>query len=387
MDNFAENVLIKNRNEFLYLVISSILIFLFSVPAYGKKTNQCIYEDPFDIASGGANLTRATQTGILFANPAQLPYGGKFFRWLGMRTTFIVGKDSVDFARDMLANQKSSDGENQEAENQGGEFVDRLLKTPVHFGSSTAVSFLTNNGGLSAFYRIEPDIQAKKYSETGTPAVVLQGEAYGGAIASFAGRTPWRSLSLGLSAKYLYAAEPYLSVQIADQEAIESLSSGGGEAETLNKIQTGTGFDAGLLYFLQASNIDFRLALKADDVGNTKFSGDGNPKEFKQTFHGGLGLTFHNQVDAFHLSFDYRDVLGAYDEKNFKKLYMGAKLMIRTYVGIGVGLYQGAPSYGIELDLFIMRISGTLYTRELSTSPGVDPRPIYLLSMTTGFDF
>nr|MBP9707838.1 hypothetical protein [Oligoflexales bacterium] len=362
MSNFEENLLIKDRNTLLYYIFGGILIFSFANLAYGNKTNQCIYEDPFDVASGGANLTRATQTGILFANPAQLPYGGKFFRWLGLRTTFIVGKDSVDFAREMIAADKKSSTESESGANEGGEFVDRLLKTPVHFGSSTAVSFLTNNGGLSAFYRVEPDIQAKKYSETGTPAVVLQGEAYGGAIASIAGRTPWRNLSLGLSAKYLYAAEPYVSIQIADQQAIESLSSGGGEAETLKEIQTGTGFDAGLLYFVQSSSVDFRLALKADDVGNTKFSGDGNPKEFKQTFHGGLGLTFHNQVDALHLSFDYRDVLGAYEEKNFKKLYMGAKLMIRTYVGVGVGYYQGAPSYGIELDLFIMRISGTLYT-------------------------
>ena len=362
----------------------------FSSNAFARKTNQAIYEEPFDLASGGSTLTRATQEGILFANPAQLPYGGKFFRWFGLKTSLMTNKESISFAKDMANSAGSSGSSTSEGESSGSdggqtqEFVDKVFETPIHFGASNALSWISNNGGISAFYRFEPDVAAKKFSETGLPAINFQAEAYGGIVGSVAARTPWSWLSLGLTGKYLYVAEPSLSVALNDEEKIKELQQSK-LAQNMMSLNKGTGFDTGVLMFFQGYWCDYRLALKVDDVGTTKLSGDNEPKSFKQTIHAGTSLTFHNDIDAIHLSADVRDITRQYDEALFKRLYLGMKILFRGYVGLGGGLYQGYPSYGAYLDLIFMRLSATYYTRELGDHPGVEPRNLYVMSFSLGF--
>ena len=277
----------------------------------------------------------------------------------------------------------SSSGESS-GSSQTQEFVDKVFQTPVHFGLSNALSWISNNGGFSLFYRFEPDIAAKKFNATGLPEVSFEAEAYGGAVASLASRTPWKWLSLGLTGKYLYVAEPSVAVAVSDQEKIAELQKSG-MTQNLATLNKGIGYDVGMLLFFQGYSCDYRFALKVDDVGTTKFSGDGEPGSFKQTIHAGTSLTFHNDVDAIHLSADYRDLLAAYGEAPFKRIYLGAKVLLRRYIGIGGGYYQGYPSYGVYLDTILFKLSGTYYTREMAEHPGVEPRNLYVVSFGMGF--
>jgi len=63
---------------------------------------------------------------------------------------------------------------------------------------------------------------------------------------------------------------------------------------------------------------------------------------------------------------------------------MGAKVLLRRHIGFGVGYYDGWPSYGVELDAWLVRLTGSYYTRELGAKPGMDPRPIYALGVAMG---
>lgn len=350
-----------------------ISLLFFSQPAVAKKTNQAVYEESFDLAGGGASLTRATQEGMLFANPAQLTYGGQFHRWIGLKTNVIAGTDSIEFA------QQVKDGGSSDAST----ILESAYEHPLHVGMSSALSWLTQNVGICAFARAEPDISAKKYGESGLPEVRFQAEAYGGALASFAVQT-LRWLSLGVTAKYLYVGEPDVAIGIAEQQRIQSLSSAEGLKEEAS-YGKGVGADIGALIFLQGNVADLRIAGKVDDVGGTEF--DGSQAPFKQTVSAGLGLTFHSNADAIHLSADYRDILGAYGESIYKRLYAGAKVMIRTYVGVAAGLYQGYPTYGAVIDLIFVRIAATVYGREYGSHPdlGVERRNLYVLSFAMGF--
>lgn len=357
---------------------------------HARKTNQTVYEHSFDSAAGGASLTKASGEGTLFANPALLPYGGKFFRWLGLRTTVMAGKDSVDLARSLLqapAGSDQSTEEGAEGQEEAAGFMDRVYSAPIHIGQMNAFSFITNNGGFALFTRIEPDIYAEKTGDLGVPSVHFSSETYAGGIASTAIRSPWRWLSFGLSGKYLLASEPEIEISLTDTEMLQSLSGDGGITQSLAQYNQGIGFDAGALLFFQGQHLDYRLALKVDDFGNTSLSGDADPKEFKQVVSAGTGLTFHTDRTALHFSLDYRDILNAYEERLFKKVYAGAKLTLFTYLGLAAGLYQGNPSYGFELDMILLRVAGTLHTRELGEAPGDIRRPIYSVSLSTGFDF
>ncbi len=362
-------------------------------PAFARKTNQAVYEDPFDIAAGGASLTKASKEGIVFSNPALLPQGGKFHRWAGSTFTLLANKESIDTAREIFNNARSKNDNSDQTEEekqaaqdeQNAAFVDKVFTDPVRVGWGAAISWLTNNFGLGVISRFEPDIRAKQFGTTGLPEVRFRAESYHGVALGTAVRTPIRWLLLGVTAKYLYVAEPDVSAEVTDSEAIAQFRDPA-FIQNLTSHNKGTGFDVGSLLFFQGKNVDLSIAGKADDVGNTKLEGPSDtPTELKQVVSAGVGLTLHTSADAIHFAADYRDIMNSYEEDLFKKVYLGTKITLRTYVGLAAGYYNGNPSYGAEIDLILLRIAGTYYTRELGDHPGVDPRHIYMVSMALGF--
>ncbi len=364
--------------EYSYLFVSLLsvlmILLLSEQSVFAKKGSGMIYEDPFDFGSGGASLTRATQAGMLIANPAQIPYGDGFHRWVGIEPTVIVGKDSIDFAQESAA----GGSEDQTA------LINTLTQTPIHVGISQATAYINKGFGLGVFSRFESDIFARKYGETGWPEISFQAESYHGAAVSLASLVLSKALSFGLTTKYLYAAEPELAIEVTDTAAIQNLGSSTGMASLVTH-NTGIGYDAGIILFSQGMNVDYKAALKADDIGGTALSGEGTLTEIPQTISLGLSTTIHNSTDAIHLALDYRDIQGAHQEKLFKRVRAGAKILIRRYVGIGAGILDGNPSYAAELDLLLVRITAAFYTRELGESPGVMRRPIYAAGVAVGF--
>ncbi|MCX6125173.1 MAG: hypothetical protein NTV34_10580, partial [Proteobacteria bacterium] len=175
-----------------------------------------------------------------------------------------------------------------------------------------------------------------------------------------------------------------VAIEIIDQEAMKKISSSDG-LRTMVTHNTGAGADLGVIFFDQGMNLDWKLALKLDDMGGTKLTGEGSLKQIPQTYSAGLSSTIHNGTDALHLALDYRDIGAAHREKMFKRIRVSSKLMIRRYVGLGAGMLDGWPSYAAELDFLLLRATFAFYTRELGDSPGVAPRPIYSAGLALGF--
>lgn len=359
------------RGSFCLLLLVGI-----STEAYARKTNQAVYEEPFDLAAGGASLTRASREGVMFANPAIMPHGEQFFRWLGVQTSVVAARESVAFAQSMAGGGQGNAG--------ADEIIDQVLvdKTPIHFGTTTALSFITNNFGIGAFARLEPDIYGEQYGVGGTPAIHVSAEAYSGGVGSFAFK-PLSWLSLGVTAKYLYVAEPDIELSLTDQSAIQNLTNNPQSLQEAASFGSGIGTDAGLLVFLQGHTVDWRFALKVDDIGDTQFSGTQAP--FLQTIHTGAAVTFHGSQNALHLSLDYRDVLNAYEEKTFKKVYAGAKLMLFERLGLAAGLYQGIPTVGARIEALFLKFGLTAYGREMGETVGERQRNLYVAHFSVGF--
>ena len=348
--------------------VTAMAIGNFCPHAFARKTNQAVYEEPFDLGGGGAELTRASQEGVMFANPALMPWGQKFHRWFGMQTGFLVNREAVDLAKSGSAG--------------GTELIDKALSAKVHFGLLHSTSWITNNFGLGVFARIEPDLEAKEFGSAGLPSINVSSETYAGGVMSFATRlTSW--WSVGATGKYLKVAEPDIEVALTDETKIKQIQDDPAVLKNEISLSTGTGVDVGTLLFLQGNNVDFRWAIKADDVGSTKFQGGQTP--FLQTVHTGVGLTFHGATEALHLSIDYRDVEGVYQEKTFKRVYAGAKLLLRNYVGLAAGLYQGIPSAGLRIDALIFKLGFTAYGREMGSYVGDKQRNLYLVYIGFGF--
>jgi len=352
-------------------------------PRIMAKTVEPAFQDPFDLAAGGASLTRASKEGMLFSNPALLRLASGFIRWIGSSSNLLVNKESVDTARRFLPGGSSGDTGASGAGNT--EVVDLILKNPLRLGWGQAVSLITRSFGGSFFSRFEVDFAASQYGASGLPEVAIKTESYNGLVLGAPIPVPLPYLYLGFTGKYLFASEESVTADVADQSQITKYS----DPNTLKSLysqNSGAGVDAAALLFLQGSSVDFSLAVKADDIGNTRLTGDSlSPKSLKQVNSVGTGLTLHTGDDMIHVAVDYRDVGNVYGEPLFKRVYAGTKVTVRQMFGVAAGFYNGYPSMGAVVDLFFFRLALTSYTRELGDHPGVAPRHMYLASISAGF--
>lgn len=343
---------------------------------------QPVYQDPFDIAAGGASVTRASKEARLFSNPALLSLGTGLHRWAGLTTNVLANKESLGTAQDMAQSAGGSKaGANEE-------FVDKVFADPVHVGWGATLAYLNAHFGLGAFSRFEPDIRAREFGDNGLPEVKLTSESYHGGVMSFAAK-PWRWLLLGVSGKYLLAGENEVAVEASDTQAVAALGSQS-LTQDFSNHNAGAGGDAGMLIFLQSSVFDLTLGGTVHDIGDTLLAGPlEEPKLIPQVVSGGIGITLHSANHALHLAADYRDALAATGSDEFKKLHAGAKLTVVSTVGFAAGLaagyYEGSPSFGGEIDLVAMRVAFTSYTREMGDHAGVDPRRIVMGSLSMGY--
>ena len=84
------------------------------------------------------------------------------------------------------------------------------------------------------------------------------------------------------------------------------------------------------------------------------------------------------------MSVDYRDLGKALGQKSFHQLYAGVKVVIGNFIGLAVGRYQGFLSMGVRLDLYLLQVGVTKYTREYGSYLGEKQREIFMLYVATG---
>ncbi|MFW7380489.1 MAG: hypothetical protein ACOH5I_16875 [Oligoflexus sp.] len=354
----------KGNYYAICFLLQAYLVLAMATPAFARKTNGPLYQEAFDLAAGGASLTRASQEGIIYSNPALLPLGSAWVRWFG--TQFGVMADQ-QLTQDLLGGDT------------GGSEED-FLNRSAHVGQSLALSFLNQNFAISVFDRVELDISSDKFADGGLPALNVKAEAYAGGVVSVASRPmPW--LSLGVTGKYIIAAEPEILIPLADQEELSSVMQNPSQLKEQLQYGQGIGIDVGSLFFFQGRNLDYSFALKVDDLANTSLAGR---DPFYQTVSAGFGMAFHGKTEVLHLALDYRDILDVYEERPFKKLYIGARLLVRQMFGLAAGFHQGIPTAGVKLDLIFFKIGLTAYGRELGNYPGERQRNLYYAYMALG---
>lgn len=348
------------------------------------QANQSVYEEPFDLAAGGAALTWPSQEALLYINPAAMPVGDGYLRWLGTQFSLYSAKESVQLVQDLYNAGTSSGGSSSGSGNGSSgsvaEIASQVLTTPLYAGVASTVSYIYKNMGFSKLYRGEVDLEGKVIGATGLPEFTLRAKFIDGYFVGLALR-PLSWLSLGVAVKYFSS---YLEVDktyaITD---IETMATDFADPSSL-KPGTGTGADAGVLLFFQGHSFDTRIALKANDIGDTRISGDSNQDLIGQ-YHAGIGFTIHGDVEAWHFALDYRDITNVLNEPLFKRVFAGTKLMVRRHFGLAAGLYQGRPSYGLRFDAFLFQLGATAYSREQGDYPGEKVRNTYLVNIAFGF--
>jgi len=160
--------------------------------------------------------------------------------------------------------------------------------------------------------------------------------------------------------------------------------------DNLKKTGSAVGFDAGLTYkFAQGSWLKPSVGLSVLNIGDLDFGEAGTIPMTVNT-----GLAFNPTIPFFRsliVGVDYVDVLNNYtQDKDFKKrLRMGAELQLfdKLLMGLKVrgGLYQGNPTYGLDLRLMFIDLQYVAYTEEIGAYAGQEKDKRQLVTLNIGW--
>lgn len=147
------------------------------------------------------------------------------------------------------------------------------------------------------------------------------------------------------------------------------------------------GVDVGLAYRFPTL-MSPTLSLSWQDVGYTSFlSSDSNnpvsPLRDNLTF----AATFEQDLPLIGIAggFEYRHI-GNPEEQIGKKIHLGAELRF-LFMDFRAGLYQGYPSYGLGLSLWLIQLDLVSYSNEFGIYPGQTPQQRIQLALNMNLSF
>ena len=330
-------------------------------------TNLPVYVHPFDLAGGGAIMTRATRDGILFSNPAELPVAGIGFRWLGLQMGLFSDSSLVETAQEGLRD--------------ADEIILALRDNPINYGfSPLSFSLFTSNLGVSVFAELSVDLELDDFADNGLPGIDYDVGGVGGGVGSAAlSLTRW--FSVGASLKYLYVAREKGTIPLLDPSAWENISEASYWIGLLT-LSPALGIDAGGLLSFRSRSFDLDIAFTARDIGST--TSENEALSLKQTFNAGVGVELHGTTNTMHISCDYNDIENVNQQPLFKQLYCGTKILLWHRLGLAGGYFQGSPSYGLIFELPFINFGVSHYTKERGVEVGQNPRKIYSAYLGVG---
>ncbi|MCX7674746.1 MAG: hypothetical protein N2Z70_02815 [Bdellovibrionaceae bacterium] len=150
---------------------------------------------------------------------------------------------------------------------------------------------------------------------------------------------------------------------------------------TLNAHGQAFGADIGVAYRWKRA-LNPTLSLAWQDVGYTSFA-PSDPTKPMAPIRDNLILSgnFHDSWMGFRLGggFEYRHIRND-DEQLGKKIHLGLELGL-PFVDLRAGLYQGYTSYGVGLDIWLLRFDAAWFRQEMGVFPGQTPQERIMLSL------
>ncbi len=344
-----------------------IFILLISHTVFGRNQSEPVYVEPFDRGAGGTVLTRASREGILMGNPALLNLGRAWVRWAGLQFTLKVKGNTEKIKQGMETAQSSEDELN----------ADVLEAIDFGFGPELTIAILNQNGGGTVFLDSNVYFRYDAFGNTGIPGARASLEALGG-VAIAGAISPVRWLTLGVTQKNLYGLQK--DITVTPVNSADALA----ELQNTSGYGTASGTDLGALLFIQGFVVDFSLGLTMSNLSPVKFSDEAYPTLVPMK-NLGLGLAIHAGSSVIDLSAELHDVEAKSGENLTRRLHLGARFLIWKSLGTAVGYTNNGLSYGLILDLIILKLTLSYSKRVVGFGESSIVRPEATITTSLGF--
>ncbi len=342
------------------------LLLLISLPAWGFN-NPNIVRSPVGQLMGDAFTAVNDDSFTLFYNPASLARHRSDFSLYPINPQF----SGPNIISDMDKFEDVGDNPIETA--------DAILDYPVHAQAAITPGFKFFNVGVTFLANESYDILLRNRTH---PMLDLdlrsdKGLLVGVGLPLGPGRINKKSgqgsqTSIGLGTKYIERTGISDSLALAGTTVLDTLSQDeiGKIVKNLGRVRgIGWGFDAGIEHVVRRGNSQFVMGLSALDITGTEFKVDKNPNDLKVANNRdqvNFGMAAGQDLKLFHyiLSADVRDLN---EQMDFgRRLRFGAQVGIPG-ITVLAGVNSGYYSYGAQLNLGMMKLTGGFYDEEMGT--------------------
>lgn len=323
-------------------------------------------QDLRNLGMGGVRTFNGDQASVMMWNPAGLAFINGV-RWdivnLGMG---INGQDAYDLSQSI-------------SDVQGLDDLGAFYGKPIWIGGNGNTSLAFPYFGITFYDNLYtdfflnnpvlPELKVKYFNDVG----IMLGSAF--AVGDF---------SFGVSVKQInrLGGDKLIGADLLadiDSDALAEQFQDGGIAY---------GLDAGMMYRFPLP-LTPTLSLAWQDVGDTSFQktrGLNAPTAIQDNLTLGASVSGETLLAGFSAGLEYRHI-NTTGEQIGKKIHMGAEINLLN-VDLRAGLYQGYPTYGLGVDLFLIQLEAAVFTVERGAYPGQTPeqRMQVGISSSIGFD-
>ena len=369
-----------------------------------------LYKDPRIMGMGGANVAVGGYSTSVFSNPAGLASIKKDHGFVVDLLGLGVSASSTfqEFATDM-ADIETDTNVNPNATNDMVNLLKNYSGDHFHLGIDNYTSISKNSDAFAWTIGLlgASDINYKVHANGGTSFLETSTRAYGGAI--FGVAKPYETeigrLDVGLSLKYISQVSYEGGLTIDDLLSEDDLATK--LQDKYEETSSGFGVDLGATFYPFEDTIWHpAVGLSILNIGSMGM----NDNYGAQPMTVNLGVSISPEVsviDKLTLAADYVDVMSSnkirfYNMSNdkvivedmeesdlTKRIRLGASigLLDTTLLSLAVngGLYQGAYTAGVDMELMMLKFNLATYEEEIGVSSASNKDRRYMAKLGFGW--
>lgn len=392
--------MLKNKQFILFIVL--VLLSSFSAAITGRPVT---YYGPKKAGMGGCGVAVIDKRESIYYNPAAISYVEHALLLPFIQGTTGIGVDVISNIEKLQEASSESDDDNTD---ESLDTVKKIIPSKLGLGYTTAGHYIGTTGttsyglggyingkvGAKLLNRVSPRVEAIGYMDIAFPTLTIAGPI------KLTESSFFNNLSAGFTIKNINRTSLYDPLDNSETFKVEVLDliSEDVDAKINARSAQGVGFDLGFLaevntfmgpgkVGLAFQNISTTLIGKTyEDVTSENGKIVGNYKEDIPTI-GTIGFAVESSVPVLKYLFPNATYAAdldfiSPDKSVFKKIHLG---MEQTYLGqllaLRLGLNQGYPTMGVDLNLAIFHLGLTYYTEEFGENIGDNPQSFYLLNM------
>ena len=341
------------------------------------------YQGIRPLGMGGAFTAVADDDNALFYNPAgllQKKGKGNFEIILPVFSTLEWGQNANDLANGV--NDISESG----GSDQTVDLVNLFLGEPFHLKTSYFPNLIIHNFGVGLL--TQGSISGTIHSPLSSNVLEAKGQVDVAMLFSYARPVTVKKMPIyvGVTTKGVRRGIVEKSYSLRELTATTTKF----DPDTDIKQGTGVALDLGFLYpmsgrvgspLLKSMAMQPTVGLSLQNI----VGGDlGNAGEIP--FQANLGVALDQKVGwgAFLLAADIVDLTrNVGDDNNFsKRLHMGLEYQLPYVLTLRTGLYQGYPSFGTTIDLWLIHLTYAYYVEEIGAFAGQIPDARHVVKLS-----